>query len=200
MNLSSLISDKILPRSFYAQNPEWVAKNLLGKILINEIPEGIVIGKVVETEAYYGEEDPASHAYHGKTERSKIMWERPGIAYVYFTYGMHYLFNVVADQEGRAGAVLIRAVEPLKGIKLMKKRRKVEKIKELTNGPAKLTQAFAITGKNNGADLTCGPLTIIKEEREEKFKIVSTGRIGIKNGKKAKLRFYLENSEFVSKK
>lgn len=200
MDLSLSISKRILPRAFYTHNPKWVAKNLLGKILIHKTPEGIVKGRIVETEAYYGEGDPASHAHKGKTKRTKIMWGKPGIAYVYFTYGMHYLFNVIADKEGKAGAVLIRAVEPLEGIKLMKKRRKVDKIKDLTSGPAKLTQAFGITGKDNGVDLTSGFLTITEEEKEEKDKIISTGRIGIKNGQEIKLRFYLANNKFVSKR
>jgi len=153
----------------------------------------------VETEAYYGEGDPGSHAFRGKTPRSSIMWGKPGIAYVYFTYGMHYLFNVVVEKEGVPGAVLIRAVEPLEGIELMRKRRNIRRLEDLTRGPARLTQAFDITTEENGIDLTQGNL-LIKESKEEKFQIVTTARIGIKKGEKLPLRFYIKGSRFVSRK
>jgi len=190
---------RTLLESFYSNDPKEVAKNLLGKVLVNETEEGIVKGIIVETEAYYGEKDPASHAYKGKTKRAKIMWEKPGTSYVYFTYGKHYLFNVVADKEGKAGAVLIRAVEPLKGISLMQKRRGKKEIKELTNGPAKLTQSFKIDINKNGVDLTKGNFRI-EEGEERDFNIVCRTRIGIKRGKEKTLRFYIQNNKFVSKK
>ncbi|MEA1965599.1 MAG: DNA-3-methyladenine glycosylase [Candidatus Aerophobetes bacterium] len=191
--------ERELSESFYSKDPKEVARDLLGKILINETEEGTVKGRIVETEAYYGEKDPASHAYRGKTGRTEIMWGKPGIAYVYFTYGKYYLFNVVAHKEGEAGAVLIRAVEPMEGISLMQKRRGKKEIKGLTKGPAKLTQSFKIDNKENGIDLTKGNFRI--EEREEKdFNIISCTRVGIKRGKKEALRFYIENNEFVSKK
>jgi len=119
--------------------------------------------------------------------------------YVYFTYGMHYLLNVVTEEEGKAGAVLIRAVEPKEGIELMKRRRNFCDLKNLTNGPAKLTQAFDITTRENGVDLT-GRKLWIEEGSGEKFEVVSTSRIGIRAGKEAKLRFYIKGNEFVSKK
>jgi len=193
------MEERGLSGSFYSKNPKEVAKNLLGKILVHETEEGTVKGRIVETEAYYGEKDPGSHAYRGKTKRTEIMWGKPGIAYVYFTYGKHYLFNVVANREGEAGAVLIRAVEPLEGISLMQKRRGKKEIKGLTNGPAKLTQSFKIDINKNGIDLTKGNFRI--EEGEEKdFNIVCCKRIGIKRGKEKALRFYIQDNEFVSKK
>ena len=191
------IMNKTLPQSFYLTDPAQVAQRLLGKLLFRGSPQGITQGKIVETEAYYGKGDPGSHAFRGKTPRSSIMWGKPGIAYVYFTYGMHYLFNVVVEKEGIPGAVLIRAVEPLEGIELMRKRRNVRRLEDLTRGPARLTQAFDITIKENGIDLTQGNL-LIKEGQEERFSIVTTTRIGIKKGEKLPLRFYIKGNRFVS--
>ena len=130
---------EILKREFYTENSVKVAEKLLGKLLVRELPEGTLIGKIVEVEAYGGRDDPASHAYRGKTPRNQIMFGKPGLAYIYFTYGMHYCLNVKAEREGVPGAVLIRALEPIEGIEIMKKNRGVEKITELTSGPAKLT-------------------------------------------------------------
>lgn len=190
---------RTVPRSFYARDTREVARNLLGKILSCRIPEGIAKGRIVETEAYYGDKDPASHARRRKTPRSKIMWGKPGVAYVYFVYGMHHMLNVVTEPEGTPGAVLIRALEPVEGIQLMKKRRKIQDIKNLTNSPGKLTQALGITIEDNGADLA-GSHLWVEEGRPEKFDIVSTGRIGIKVGKNLKLRFYIKGDEHVSRK
>ena len=120
----------------------------------NEFKTTICAGKIVEVEAYYGIGDPASHACNGPTPRSKIMFETPGIAYVYFCYGNHYLLNAVTERFGKAGAVLIRAVEPIEGIEIMQKRRKTNDLINLTNGPGKLTKAFGITKDYNGKDLT----------------------------------------------
>ena len=188
---------KTLSQSFYLTDPAQVAQGLLGKFLFRGSPQGITQGKIVETEAYYGKGDPGSHAFRGKTPRSSIMWGKPGIAYVYFTYGRHYLFNVVVEKEGIPGAVLIRAVEPLEGIELMRKRRNVDRLKDLTRGPARLTQAFDITIEENGIDLTQGNL-LIKEGQEERFSIVTTTRIGIKKGEELPLRFYIKGNRFVS--
>lgn len=190
---------KPLPVSFYARDTKLVAKELLGKLLVRYTSEGELIGKIVETEAYYGEGDPASHSFRGKTERSSVMWGPPGIAYVYFTYGMHFLLNVVTEKEGVPGAVLIRALEPLKGIEIMQKNRGKKRLTELTTGPGKLTQAFGINGRFNRQNLTRGNLIITQENREN-FEIESTSRIGIKNGLDMKLRFYIKGNPFVSYK
>jgi len=190
---------KPLPRSFYARDTKKVAKDLLGKMLVTKLAKGTIKGKIVETEAYYGEGDPASHAFRGRTERAKIMWTTPGTAYVYLIYGMYYLFNIVTEKKGKAGAVLIRALEPQEGIGLMKKMRKTDEMKNLTNGPGKLTQAFAITSKEHRQDLISGSL-IIEEGIKEGFEITSAARIGVSAGGQAKLRFYIKGNEFVSKK
>ncbi len=181
---------RTVPRSFYARDTREVARNLLGKILSCRTPEGMAKGRIVETEAYYGDKDPPSHACRGKTPRSKIMWGRPGVTYVYFVYGIHYMLNVVTEEEGTPGAVLIRALVPVESIELMKKRRKTQNIKNLTSSPGKLTQALGITTRDNGVDLV-GSHLWVEEGRSEKFDIVSTERIGIKVGKKPKLRFYI---------
>lgn len=168
-----------------------MARELLGKFLVHHTCRGELVGKIVETEAYLGEKDPASHAYKGKkTPRTRIMWGKPGSIYVYFTYGMHYLLNVVTEKEGKAGAVLIRGVEPVKGI---------PPLPGITRGPAKVTSTFGIDLRYNRKDITQGNLTIC-EGRKEKFKIRSAPRLGIKKGKEKHLRFYIEGNPWVSRK
>jgi len=188
---------KILPRSFYARDTALVARELLGKFLVRCTSEERLVGKIVETEAYYGMGDPASHSYKGKTKRAAIMWGPPGISYVYFTYGMHFLINVVTEKEGIPGAVLIRALEPVEGIEIMMKNTGKTKLLELTRGPGRLTKAFGIDGSFNGHDLTKGELFIVEGEKEV-FEIECTSRIGIKKGLDKKLRFYVKGNRFVS--
>ncbi len=183
-----------LLRGFFERNTKIVAKGLLGKILAN----GATRGKIVETEAYFGENDPASHAAAKSKKRSSIMFGPAGCAYIYFTYGNHWLFNVVTEEEGTAGAVLIRALEPLSGIELMQQRRKTIDLHSLCSGPAKLTKALAIGGSFNGADLSKGPLCIF--DSKEKPKIAVAPRIGVSRGKEAKLRFLIKGNGFVSRK
>ncbi len=172
-----------LGKGFFARNTKTVAKELLGKILVH----GKLCGKIVETEAYFGTGDPGSHAFKGPTPRSKIMFGPPGYAYVYFTYGTHWMLNFVCEKNGKPGAVLIRAVEPIKP-------------KARTNGPALLTKAFGISGKQNGIDLTSGNLYV--EYSNEKPKIITTTRIGLAKGKgdDLKLRFYIKSNSCVSRK
>lgn len=186
-----------MPRKFYFKNTKEVAQGLLGKILVYKTENGVLSGKIIETEAYYGEEDSASHAYRGKTTRNAVMYGPPGHSYVYFTYGMHYMLNIVTELEGRARAVLIRALEPLEGIEIMKKQRRTDNTKNLCSGPAKLTQAMVISRKDNGLDITKGKL-VICEGKKEKFDIANKPRIGVRD--KQLLRFYIKGNEFVSKK
>ena len=173
---------RIMPRSFYARDTVTVAKDLLGKILVRVIDDKIVSGMIVETEAYKHKEDPASHAYGGKTDRNKAMFEKVGNAYVYFTYGMHYCVNAVArDPDVESGAVLIRSLMPDKGIEFMIKQRKTNQISNLTNGPAKLTQALKITKEQYGVDLTKkSSLYIAEMQKIRDYSIESRPRIGIK--------------------
>jgi len=156
---------------------------------------------IVEAEAYRGQDDPASHAYVGRTERNQVMFGQPGHAYVYFTYGMHYCLNVTTEPIGQAGAVLIRAIQPVIGIEAMRKKRGTDRIRDLTNGPAKLTEAFAVTRTLNGHDLTAaGRLFIAENDKPEPFRIESTSRIGIRAGLDKPWRFFIKGNSFVSKK
>lgn len=154
-------------------------------------------GRIVETEAYFGPGDGASHAGNGITPRSAVMFGRPGIAYVYLNYGVHCLLNVVTEDEGTAGAVLIRALEPVEGLDLMRANRHVKSPVDLAGGPGKLTKAMCISLADNGADLTVGNLTLRQGPDRDFVTRVGT-RIGVKKGADAKLRFYVAGSEFVS--
>ncbi len=154
---------------------------------------------ITETEAYTGKADPGSHAYRSRTKRNEPMFGPPGRAYVYFCYGNHFLFNIVTEKQGTAGAVLIRALEPVSGLGMMKKLRKTNDIINLTNGPGKLTQALAIGPGQNTADLTGDDLYVAKGTAR-KFRTASGSRIGIKRGLEKKWRFWIKGSEYVSVK
>ena len=170
----------ILPREFYSKDTVKVAKNLLGKKIIRKIGRHEISGIITETEAYRHKDDPASHAFRKTTERNKIMFENVGLAYVYFTYGMHFCFNVVAkNPKVAAGAVLIRAIKPEKGITIMQENRGNTNLKNLVNGPAKLAQALAITKEHYGIDITKNSILYISEGIKPK-KIIASPRIGIK--------------------
>jgi len=180
-----------LPKKFYQRDTVIVAKELLGKKLTRKIGNYEMSGTIIETEAYRHKDDPASHAFRNITDRNKIMFGEVGIAYVYFTYGMHYCFNVVAKKmKTPAGAVLIRGIVPEKGIKKMQENRNIENLKNLTNGPAKLTQALEITKEHYGIDLTKKTELDIEEGLEIK-KIKKSPRIGIKDGKEMLWNFQI---------
>ena len=172
----------ILPRRFYVSDTKKVARDLLGKTLVRKVGKRVLSGIIIETEAYKGKNDPASHSSRKKTERNKIMFGEVGRAYVYFTYGMHYCFNVVAKkEEDESGAVLIRAIQPIQGIKHMIKNRKTDVVSNLANGPGKLTQAMQITLKEYNLDLTKNSSLFIVDG-EKPAKIIAKPRIGIKTG------------------
>jgi DNA-3-methyladenine glycosylase len=172
------------------------AQNLLGWKLIHDSPDGVTTGYIVETEAYTME-DPASHTYGGQTVRNAAMFEPAGTVYVYFTYGMHYCVNIVTGPKGHGQAVLLRALEPLEGIELMKQRRGIDKVEQLTNGPAKLVQALGITKAHYGTHLDSGTLRLEPGFRPEE--IVQATRIGIKKAIEQPWRFYIAGNKFVSK-
>jgi len=183
----------ILPREFYSKDTVKVAKNLLGKKIIRKIGRHEISGIITETEAYRHKDDPASHAFRKITERNKIMFENVGLAYVYFTYGMHFCFNVVAkNPKVEAGAVLIRAIKPEKGISIMQENRGNTSLKNLANGPAKLTQALAITKEHYGIDITKNSKLYISECIKPK-KIIASPRIGIKEATDKLWNFKIKN-------
>jgi len=171
----------ILPRSFYARPAAEVAPDLLGCILVH----GARSARIVEAEAYPGRNDPASHSYRGLTPRTRVLFGPPGHAYVYLIYGMHECLNFVTMPDGEPGCVLIRALEPLHGVKLP------------TNGPGRLTRAMAITRRHYGADLTRGRLRVHFGERTEP--VAAGPRIGIGLYPDLPLRFWLQGNPFVSR-
>ena len=186
---------RILGREFYRRDTSLVAKELLGKTLVRSMGSKNIGGMILETEAYYGSDDPASHAHGGITARSRIMFEKPGIAYVYLCYGMYYLLNAVTEEDGIPGAVLIRALSPGLGIGIMEKRRKIKSASKLADGPGKLTIALGISKKDNGKDLVfekSGINILDPGIRKDKYRVINTGRIGIKKGSEKKLRYLLE--------
>jgi DNA-3-methyladenine glycosylase len=190
-----------LPRSFYARPVLRVARDSIGKILVHETADGIVSGRIVEVEAYRGPEDRAAHSFSGRrTPRTEVMFGPPGYAYVFFVYGMHWNFNLVTTAAGAPEAVLIRAVEPLSGLELMARRRGLASTRrELTNGPGKLCQAFAIDRSAYGADLTSGPLYLLDGPSP---KLARGPRVGIDYAEEwaqKPWRFYDPASPFVSR-
>jgi DNA-3-methyladenine glycosylase len=190
-----------LPRSFYEQNTIDVAKQLLGKFLVRKHPEGESSGRIVETEAYIGPQDLACHASKGRTARTEVMFGPAGHAYVYFIYGFYNMLNLVTEPTGYPAAVLIRAVEPVAGVELMKTRRQNGTLRNLASGPGKLCQAFAIDRTLNGADLR-GDLLYVEDRGDPVPKFRATPRIGVDYAGKWKnkpYRFLVRGNEFVSK-
>jgi DNA-3-methyladenine glycosylase len=185
-----------LSREFYSRDTRKVAREILGKILVHKTEEGIVKGKIVEVEAYLGLDDPGAIGFRRVKSIPQSLLMPAGYAFVYFTYGNHWMLNVNA-KTGKLGAVLIRALEPLEGIEIMKKNRGIDDTKNLTNGPGKLTKAFGIDKRHNGLDLTRDELFI--EDSDEKVEAVKATRIGISKGKSKLLRFYIKGNRFVSK-
>lgn len=174
-------TSKRLPRAFFNRDTLHVARDILGQRLVHVENGERVSGVIVEAEAYCGEQDLGCHAKAGRTARTKVMYGPPGHAYVYFTYGMHWLFNCITREEGQPEAVLIRAIAPLEGLDKIAERRKGQPRKRWTDGPAKLTQALGINGEDNGLDLTkAGASIFIEEGWQITDKAVTTGpRIGL---------------------
>ena len=188
-----------LPPSFYDRPTEEVARELLGAVLEHRTDEGTVRGRIVETEAYLGPDDPACHAAAGLTARTRFLFGPPGRAYVYFIYGMHWCFNAVTREEGHGSAVLIRALEPISGLEHMRRRRGVERDVDLTSGPARLCDAFGIDREQNGVRLDRGPLRILSGAQLPDEDVLVTPRIGIRKAADWPLRFLVKGNRFVSK-
>lgn len=176
-----------------------VAPELLGKILVRNYKGISLKGIIVETEAYLGINDPASHSYVGWTERNKQMFEEGGIAYVYFTYGNHYCFNVVTGKKGDGSAVLIRAVHPIRGLKIMINNRDTNDIFNLASGPGKLTKAFSIGKELNGESLSGRKIYIFNNPEINRFEIFCSKRIGLSQNIDKPFRFFLKDNPCVTK-
>lgn len=180
---------------WFERPTEEVARALLGATLVH----GRVSGTIVETEAYLAEDDPSCHACGRRTRRTEIFWGEGGLAYVYLCYGLHWCLNVVAHAPGAGGVVLLRAVMPIAGLELMRKRRRRDDpAVRLASGPARLTQAFGVTGRLNGADMKTGDFRIEPAGRNP-GRIVRGPRIGISKAKELPLRFWLAGNGAVSR-
>ncbi len=185
----------ILDRRFYQRPTVEVARDLLGKALVH----GRAAGIIVETEAYLGGDDLAAHSARGITDRTRVIFGPPGHAYVYFIYGMYECLNLVAEPEGKPGCVLIRALEPVDGIGLMRRRRPAaRRLEDRASGPGKLTLAMGISRALNGADVTRGPLVVRHAPEERRLEIEVTPRVGIRQCADWPLRFLIRGNPFVS--
>jgi DNA-3-methyladenine glycosylase len=184
-----------LGEDFYARSVHEVARELIGCV----VRHGETAGRIVETESYHMEE-PACHAFAGVTERTRTLYGKPGRAYVYFSYGVHSLLNAVAEEEGVGAAVLIRALEPVDGIEVMRQRRGVERVEDLCSGPGKLTQALGIGLSLNGTSLVDGPIELLTREPGSRTpRVVAGERIGITKAVELPWRFCDADSPHVSR-
>jgi len=184
-----------LPQSFYERSVHDVARELIGCVVRHDE----TAGRIVETESYHMEE-PACHAFAGVTERTRTLYGEPGRAYVYFSYGVHSLLNAVAEGEGVGAAVLIRALEPVDGVELMRRRRGLARVEELCSGPGKLTQALGIGLWLNGTSLVDGPIELLtREPGTREPRVVAGERIGITKAMELPWRFCDADSEHVSR-
>ena len=191
-----------LPRGFYARPVLVVARECIGKLLVHRTPEGEAAGRIVETEAYRGPLDLAAHSARGLTKRTAVMFGPPGYAYVYLIYGLSWAMNLIVASEGEPHAVLIRALEPVRGLELIARRRggKRPASRELTNGPGKLTQALGISGDDYGRDL-CGARLFLEEPDRPAAKIGRSARINVDYAgawAAKQWRFYERGNRYVS--
>lgn len=188
-----------LTRDFFLRESPLVAKDLLGKILLHHSPHGEISGRIVEVEAYLADKDPAAHSYKGKTKRNQSLFKAGGHAYIFSIHG-HFCMDISTNSAKIPTSVLLRALEPLSGIEIMQQNRGQQDLKNLTNGPGKLTKALGITKEFDGLDLTLNnsPLQVVNDDFKV-GKIISSTRIGISKAKEFKHRYYLANSAFVSK-
>ncbi len=198
MDAFDLHSAHLLPAAFFAGDTTTVARELLGKVLVSRSGDTVTGGRIVETEAYLGADDPGSHAAtRGITKRNAVMYGPPGTAYVYFTYGNHHMLNLVTEPEGIAGAVLVRAIEPIVGLEAMTARRHGVPLRRLCDGPGKLAAALGITLDDNGAALGRGRIDVFDAPSPSE-PVAQGGRVGLSSGHDLPLRFYLDGNGYVS--
>ena len=202
---SACVQATLVPRALFSDPPDVVARKLLGKLLVR--PGEPIVGRIVEVEAYFGERDPAAHSFAGKTPRNAVLFGPPGHAYVYFIYGMHFCLNVSCEPEGRAGCVLLRALEPLCGLEAMAFGRGLtapsqtsKGLTALTSGPGRLCQAFGVTReRDNGVDLTAPQSDLqIQDDGFVAREVLVTPRIGISKDAERAARFIIAGNPFVS--
>lgn len=187
-----------LPAEFYERDPEIVSKGLLGKGLVRRLGAEVLEGMIVETEAYYGQEDPASRAYHGPKTFNRNMWGPPGTLFIYNVH-KYWMLNIVAHEPNKVGAVLIRSVEPTNGLQMMKRNRRISELSDLTTGPGKLTQALRIDKRLNGTPVTSKDSEVCILDSLLISEVESSHRIGVKKDLKRNLRFFIKGNRFVSK-
>jgi DNA-3-methyladenine glycosylase len=187
-----------LPRAFYLRRPAAVARDLLGCVLVSRRGRTETAGRIVETEAYLGPEDGASHAAFRPGSHA-LFYGEGGHAYVFMAYGVHLCLNAITGPAGTPGCVLIRALQPLRGVTAMARRRQVGGASRLASGPGNLTQALGVTLRDNGADLTDGPLTIEPPDLRRDFRVATGARIGITRAVDRPLRFWVADDPFVSR-
>ncbi len=189
---------KKLPRRFYNRPTMEVAPDLLGKYIVYRSPGGTMSARIVEVEAYIGQDDPACHAARGLTRRNGVMFGKPGVSYIYFVYGMYHCFNVVTEREGFPAAVLLRAAEAVEGTALMRENSPRSASGTILSGPGKFCRSFGLTVEQSGLDLT-GRELYLEDRGDIVSDIVTTTRIGIRKGAELEWRFYAGDSEAVSK-
>ncbi len=189
-----------LEKQFYEQPTLELAEQLLGKIFVHILPGNIrLTGRIVETEAYLSHQDEASHAWRGRTTRNQIMFRKPGTIYIYFTYGCHYMLNIVSEPEHSAGAVLVRAMEPLEGLLFMQEQRGTSVMTNLMSGPGRLARALAIDGNCNGQDLFGKEFFLENAPPLPKEMIATSTRVGISKSRELPWRKFIRNNPHVSK-
>lgn len=190
--------NRVLARKFYERDTAVVAISLLGKRLIRKLDQGVLDCTIVETEAYYGLDDPASRAFGGMKNYNRLMWEEPGRVFIYNVH-RYWMFNVVAHEPKEVGAVLIRALKPLSGMDVMMMYRPVEDLRELTNGPGKLTTALNIDKRLHGVDVTTERCEVFIINDDGSFEVGTSHRIGVKRDLDEELRFFIKGNRFVSR-
>ena len=193
-----------LDRDFYRRDPREVAPDLLGKVLVHQLPDGVRAGRIVEVEAYCGPMDPAAHTYRGRTPRNATMFGAPGLLYVYFSYGVHWCANVVCGDEDEGVAVLLRALAPVGGVDVMYEVRgpAARRDRDLCSGPGKLTQAMGIGKQHDGADLVEGPegIRVLDDGTVGPTDVVQTTRVGISVAAEERWRWYVAGDPNVSRR